>query len=384
MKYRLLEGELKMIPRTYRFVSKSLLLVSVVLAAALSAHAQKGNSFSLSSDQKALVPAPRPWTREEMLAAKPYPMPEPAYDKGNTYTVAPVKSGTPFSSPGGAGGGASVKTATAAEAVAEVAFGEPEPLAPPAYTYPFPYSRWEHLPATRYADFPYRAIGKVFFTKFGGGNFVCSGSSIGNYAVITAGHCVSDGNGHFHTNWVFVPAYNSGSAPYGQWTASFLTARVAWHTGGGDDWEEDIGGAILNKLAGLKISQKVGWLGFQSSQNIVQHWHSIGYPASSPFNGAKMIICAAGYAKTDVVNGALMTFGIGCDATGGTSGGPVIKNFSNSATGNYVNGVNSYKYTSTQPKALYSPYFGANALAIFNCLRYSGPGVLKCVAPAIP
>lgn len=374
-----------MIPRIHRFVSSSLLLASVVLLAALSAQAQKGVVSSISSAQNKLVTAPRPWTREEMLAAKPYPMPEPAFDKGDIYTVAPTRQGTPFSSPGGMGE-ASAKTATAAEAVAEAAFGpDPQPLAPPAYTYPFPYSRWENLPATRYADFPYRTIGKVFFTKFGGGNFVCSASSISNYAVITAGHCVSDGLGHFHTNWVFVPAYNSGSAPYGQWTANFLTTRAAWHTGSGNDWEEDIGGAILNKLAGLKISQKVGWLGFQSSQSIIQHWHSIGYPAAAPFTGAKMIICAAGYAKTDVVNGALMTFGIGCDTTGGTSGGPLIKNFSNTTvSSNYVNGVNSYKYNSTQPKALYSPYFGANALAIFNCLRYSGPGTLKCVAPAVP
>ncbi|HEY0375468.1 MAG TPA: trypsin-like serine protease [Pyrinomonadaceae bacterium] len=373
-----------MIPRTIRFASKFFLPASVILLTALAAQAQKGNVSSLNSAQNALVPAARPWTREEMLAAKPYPLAEPAYDKGDIYTVAPVKSGTPFSSPGGMGG-ASEKTPTAAEAVAEVAFGpDPEPNAPPAYAYPFPFSRWENLPAARYADFPYRTIGKVFFTKFGGGSFVCSGSSIGNYAVITAGHCVSDGLGHFHTNWVFVPAYNSGSAPYGQWAASFLTTRAAWHTGGGNDYEEDIGGAILNKLAGLKISQKVGWLGFQSSQSIVQHWHSIGYPAAAPFTGAKQIICAAGYAKTDVVNGVLMTFGIGCDATGGTSGGPLIKNFANNAAANnYVNGVNSYKYTTTQPKALYSPYFGANALAIFNCLRYSGPGVLKCVAPAV-
>ena len=373
-----------MIPRTHRFfVSRFLLLVSLMLVAALGAQAQKGNSSSINSAQNGLVTAPRPWTREEMLAAKPYPMPEPAYDKGDIYTVAPVKSGTPFSSPGGFGGEA--KTPTAAEAVAEVAFGEPTPQAPPSYTYPFPFSRWENLPAARYADFPYRAIGKVFFTKFGGGSFVCSGSSIGNYAVITAGHCVSDGNGHFHTNWIFVPAYNSGSAPYGQWTASSLTVRSPWHTGGGTKYEEDIGGAILNKLAGLKISQKVGWLGFQSSQNIVQHWHSIGYPAGAPFTGAKMIICAAGYAKTDIVNGALMTFGIGCDTTGGTSGGPLIKNFANNAAANnYVNGVNSYKYTTTQPKALYSPYFGANALNIFNCLRYSGPGTFRCTAPAAP
>lgn len=375
-----------MIPRTHRFlVSRFLLLASLMLLASLSAQAQKGTSSSLNSDQRALVPAPRPWTREEMLAAKPYPLAQPAYDKGDIYTVAPMKSGTPFSAPGGLGGEAGGKTQTAAEAVAEVAFGEPSPLAPPAYTYPFPFSRWENLPATRYADFPYRTVGKVFFTKFGGGNFVCSGSSIGNYAVITAGHCVSDGLGHFHTNWVFVPAYNSGSAPYGQWTANFLTVRSPWHTGGGSKFEEDIGGAVLNKLAGLKISQKVGWLGFQSSQTIVQHWHSIGYPAAAPFTGAKQIICAAGYAKTDIVNGALMTFGIGCDSTGGTSGGPLIKNFANNvASNNYVNGVNSYKYTSTQPKALYSPYFGANALNIFNCLRYSGPGVFKCTAPATP
>ena len=368
--------------RVDKFASRALLLVGVLLLAAAGAQAQKGNSSSLNSAQREAVAAPRPWTREEMLAARPMPMPEPAYDMGNTYSLAPLRAGTPVSEPSGVGE-AGGRTVTAAQAVEELAFG-PEPLAAPAYTYPFPFSRWEHL-AGRYSDFPYRTIGKVFFTKYGGGNRVCSASSIGNYGVITAGHCVSDGLGHYHTNWVFVPAYYNGTAPYGQWTANHLWVRTAWHNGGANDYQEDIGGAVLNKLGGLKISQRVGWLGFQASQNIVQHWHSIGYPAEYPFTGAKMIICAAGYARTDMVVGALMTFGIGCDTTGGTSGGPLIKNFANvGGSTNYVNGVNSYKYNTTQPKALYSPYFGANATNIWNCLRYSGPGVMKCVAPPAP
>ena len=40
--------------------------------------------------------------------------------------------------------------------------------------------------------------------------------------VLTAGHCVNDGPGAFHTNWMFVPGYRDGARPYGTWTARDL------------------------------------------------------------------------------------------------------------------------------------------------------------------
>jgi V8-like Glu-specific endopeptidase len=362
-----------MTPSFSRLMSSMILLLGFLFVMSGAVTAQETISSIGSAEQGRVTPA-RPWTREEMLAAKPYPLPEL---KGIPVKDAVVRpDGEAEIHPGARGGNAPLQDSL-------VSVGEdasPTAVAA-AYTYPFPFTRYENL-ATNYAVFPYKTIGKVFFKK-AGQPFVCSASSIGNYAVLTAGHCVSDGQGHFHTDWVFVPAYNAGAAPFGQWTSNMLIVSSAWHTGGGSLWSADFGGAVLNKLANQKISQRVGWLGWAVNLPVAaQHWHSIGYPASAPFNGAKQIICAASWATSDSAN----TFGIGCDATGGTSGGPLIRLFKPgvSSASNYVNGLNSYKYTTTQPLALYSPYFGNSAKSHIACLQNSGPGQFKCAPPAVP
>jgi V8-like Glu-specific endopeptidase len=388
-----------MVVRTIKLASMTLLLLSALLVVIPDARAQKGNSVSTSSpaQQNAIAAtANREWTLEEMKSARPYP----AIRQGGPeeYKQPPVPDGPPGTTPSFKGGPAlTIKESLMAEQnESAAAIFEPEATAAPAYSYPYPFSRWEQL-STRYTDYPYRTVGKVFFRQ-NGVPFVCSASSIGNYGVITAGHCVSNGKGVYHTNWVFVPAYYqaastiAAAAPYGQFTAAKLFVRTLWHTGGGDDWQEDIGGAILNKntigASTLKVSQRVGTLGTAWNQSIVQHWHSIGYPQAAPFTGMRMIICAAGYAKTDItiVGSTYATFGIGCDMTGGASGGPMIRKLAAAplAGTNQVNGVNSYKYNSTQPLALYSPYFASNAQSIIGCIINSSPTLTKCVAPAAP
>lgn len=362
-----------MTPRFQKLVSSMVLLLGVLFVVSAGAQGQETLSSVGSAEQGKVTPS-RPWSREEMLAAKPYPLAELKGIPANNGVVRP--DGPAEIHPGGRGGNALLK-----DSLLSIREEESPSAVTAAYTYPFPFTRYENL-AANYTVIPYRMVGKVFFKK-AGQPFVCSASSIGNYAVISAGHCVSDGMGHFHTDWVFVPAYNAGAAPYGQWTANMLIVSSAWHTGGGSLWGSDFGGAVLNKVAGLKISQKVGWLGWAVNLPVgQQHWHSIGYPASAPFNGAKQIICAASWATSD----SATTFGIGCDATGGTSGGPLIRLLKPGLTGaaNYVNGLNSYKYTTTQPLALYSPYFGNSAKSHIGCLINSGPGQFKCVAPAVP
>lgn len=66
------------------------------------------------------------------------------------------------------------------------------------------YNVTEYVPAPEYSQMPYKAIGKIYFTR-AGMNYVCSGVANGNCTVITAGHCVSDGQGHYHSNWIFKP-----------------------------------------------------------------------------------------------------------------------------------------------------------------------------------
>ena len=233
------------------------------------------------------------------------------------------------------------------------------------YGYPPPFTRHEVL--CPYTIYPYRTIGKLFF-KRGGRSYVCSASSIGNYAIWTAGHCLHEGNGQsggWSTNVVFVPAYRDGSAPYGQWSAKALWVRTAWYKNGiPKGLCQDMGGAILFPKSSKRISQVVGWLGFAWNWSRIQHWHALGYPAASPFNGMRMIETEASYAYNGSVGCSPAPIGIGCDMTGGCSGGPWIWRF---GTGNYLNGDNSYRRT-TRPEELFSPYFGNHAKSLRDTL----------------
>ena len=88
-------------------------------------------------------------------------------------------------------------------------------------------------------------FGKVFFT-LGGQDWVCSGTSTDSAngdVVTTAGHCLNEGPGRYATNWVFVPAYEDGDAPYGTWVATDLYAPSAWANGG--DFDYDMAFAVM-------------------------------------------------------------------------------------------------------------------------------------------
>jgi len=247
---------------------------------------------------------------------------------------------------------------------AEATGADVETLA--GYAYPPPFTRWENM--CKYTTYPFCTIGKLFFRR-GGSRYVCSAASIGNCAIWTAGHCLHAGDGKpdgWSTNVVFVPAYKDGNAPFGQWSAKQLWVRTSWYKNGiPKGLCQDMGGAILHKRNGRKISQVVGWLGFAWNWSRVQHWLSIGYPAAAPFNGQRMNIAAASYAYNGSVGCTPAPVGMGNDLTGGSSGGPWVWKF---GTGNYANGNNSYR-RSTKPKEMYSPYFGNAAKSLFDTLK---------------
>lgn len=239
------------------------------------------------------------------------------------------------------------------------------------YNYPGPFTVYEVGRICPYTKYPYVTVGKLFF-KQNGRSYVGSAASIGNYAIFTAGHCVHTGSGKasgWSTNVVFVPAYKNGAAPRGQWKASHLITRSRWYNNGiPNGLTEDMGGAVLHKLNGKKISQRVGWLGTAWNWGRYQHWHAVGYPAAAPYNGKVMWDTQASYAYNGTVSG-IKPVGIGCDMTGGCSGGPWIRRF---GSGQHLNGVNSYR-RSNKPKELFSPYFDNRAKSILAALKGGTP-----------
>jgi V8-like Glu-specific endopeptidase len=210
-------------------------------------------------------------------------------------------------------------------------------------------------PAALHADEnPVSHIGKVFFTM-GGSNYVCSGNSVvsnNKSTVSTAGHCVNEGPGAFATNFIFVPAYLNGAAPYGKWAAKGLYTPTQWSSAG--DMQYDTGFAVVAPLNGQNLADVVGASGVQFNAARGLTYKSFGYPAAAPFDGSSLVSCT-GPASNDPYNPQFLSQGIPCDMTGGSSGGPW---FIGTSSGGFQNSINSYGYGS-RSEVMYGPYWGS-------------------------
>jgi V8-like Glu-specific endopeptidase len=318
--------------------------------------------------------ATRDWTAEEMAAAKPYPLQSPQVAPKIASPALPDASLSGnlqmVTFPGGMPEGEQVALSNNGENV----LGLSDLLAPTGYAYPGPFTRYTYWGKV-YKDWPAKTIGVLFFWQRGG-SYRCSAASIGGYAIWTAGHCVHDGSGSplgWSYNVVFVPGYDTGRARLGQWRGVALWTLTGWFNSGNLGY--DMGGVVLLKYKRKLISQKVGWLGFAYTPDTnpyyaQYHWFEIGYPASYPFDGNKQVICASSYAYSDA-NFSPNPVGVGCDQTGGTSGGPWIWGY---GSGFYVNGNMSYRYTNPDhPLEMFSPYFGDAAHGLWYQLVTSVP-----------
>jgi V8-like Glu-specific endopeptidase len=208
--------------------------------------------------------------------------------------------------------------------------------------------------------------GRVFFT-YQGRTASCSGSAVnsGNKStVITAGHCVKL-TGAFHTNWVFVPAYNNGSAPFGTWTARALMATPQWVAS--ENITYDIGAAVVNTLNGASLTDVVGGQGIAFNQPRGQNMYAFGYPAAAPYNGTILIYCSGRVFNEFLGTGAI---GMTCNMTGGASGGPWFLQFSEATGTGVLNSVNSFKYNFL-PIWMFGPYFGTDAQNLYNTAQAS-------------
>jgi hypothetical protein len=304
---------------------------------------------------------PRPWTAAEMQAAIPYPLPQ--REGGPTAAVVPEPpAGEPGFIPARPPEGSTLlprPRGSTGPAVGMAAAGE-------GFGYPPPFDRYAPYALPRNV-FPFVAVGRLFFVREGV-RYSCSAASIGNFAVWTAGHCLHDGasgDAGWSQNVVFVPAYHNGRAPLGQWPAAVLWTKQGWFADG--DLRYDMGGAVLRRLGGRKISQRVGALGFAWNQGFKVHWYAVGYPAVAPFDGRRQFLCSASFATADPALGVPAPVAMGCDLTGGISGGPWLLAFTPSGDGNYLNGNFSYGYTE-EPLQVYSPYFDDAAKSLYDVL----------------
>jgi hypothetical protein len=223
-----------------------------------------------------------------------------------------------------------------------------------------------------------KGTGKVFFTM-AGTNYTCSGAVTddggreGYSLVLTAGHCAYDEtNGSAATNWIFIPGYDEAptrtcdATKYGCWTSKGLVADRHYATAGGfntqaitHDWAFAVvdgggldGGTQLDGLASFAIDF--------NAPNAFRY--AFGYPAQGKYGGSDLVYCAGDPISDSGTSGN--TWGLACDMTPGSSGGPWFKAFGGAS--GILNSLNSYKYIGGQYKNyMFGPKFNGETSATY-------------------
>jgi hypothetical protein len=237
-----------------------------------------------------------------------------------------------------------------------------------------------------YSDaFPRRTHGRVFLT-LGGTEYFCSATVVASAAhtlVWTAGHCLygSELGLGFAANWIFIPGYRDGQAPYGTWTATELLTTDGWRNQA--NLRVDLGAALLARdEQGRGIEDAVGARKIAFDERRDQTFEAYGYPTVDPntpllapnFNGERLFRCVSPRTATDRPPGhGPATLEIACDMTSGASGGSWV------IDDRFVNSVTSYSFE-FDPRRLYGPYLGSAAKRLYRSA--SGPPLL-CAGRAV-
>jgi hypothetical protein len=226
--------------------------------------------------------------------------------------------------------------------------------------------------------------GKVVFT-LDSGDYICTGTVVTDNTsnrsiVISAGHCAYDWGtaGGFARNWMFIPdfdqspTYTCAQTAYGCWTASALVVSSGFANAGSFsdtavqyDWSF----AVITQ-PGTKngsLDGTVGSLPLQaSSMTTGTQVFDFGYPAAGRYHGSDLIYCADQVFTDPGVNNK--TYGIDCNMTGGSSGGPWFSDFA-SSTGDSgtIRAVNSYGYNGVTKE--YASMFNQNTANAFSAAK---------------
>ncbi len=242
--------------------------------------------------------------------------------------------------------------------------------------------------------------GRVLFT-LGGSDYICSGSVVqesnaNQSIVLTAGHCATENDGATAaTNWLFIPSfdtaptYTCSATTYGCWVADALYSDKAFYTAGAfndtavqHDWSFAVvstggksGGAQLDATVGGSFN--IAYSGV-SAGNVLS---AFGYPAAGKYHGKDLVYCK-GPLGTDANTGDT-TWSMGCNMTGGSSGGPWVT----TTTTNYTYGtttlrsLNSYGYSGVTK--MFGPKFNSNTQAVFTAAN-TGTVTSTVVRTVIP
>jgi V8-like Glu-specific endopeptidase len=365
-------------PKSFEAIISVAIFLMTGLAFAPNAAAQA--ALTMSTVGAASSSATDYWTPERMANAKPLPLPRVAA------TNVKIESAARASGPAvGANGSPGLLNAVPDNRnvlfVPKAAAASQDDLAAPeafgTSGAPFTSSRLVPNAATAAGNvYPNRINGKLFFTKPGVGNFVCSATVQRPGIITTAGHCVHKGSGGssgFFTNFSFVPALRNGVGPFNTWPATFVVVTGTWASGGGtvpnaaDYAIIELAPRTCSGATRL-IGNCIGFAGFQTGSFFNEHITSIGYPCNIDSCNIVHRVDSEPHQNVSPNN-----ITIGSDMTGGSSGGGWYQNYGEYGSGqptgsntgaNRLRAVTSWGFVSTAPKV--------QGASIFDS-RFAGP-----------
>lgn len=242
------------------------------------------------------------------------------------------------------------------------------------------YRRYEIGNTTAY---PYVAHGRLF-VEDGDWEWSCSATIVAGAnesTVATAAHCLYDVDGLRWPDAIyFAPGYRLGRAPFGYWPAYHAWVTGEWAEsvdGGFPDERYDVGYLYVPPVQGVSLADSFGTRGVVFNLPRTT-FSSFGYPADWPFDGERLFTCESAAGGVDANELSPQPNAMGCDMTGGSSGGGWI-----AAGTASVNSVVGYHYDD-EPEVQYGPYFGAVAQAVYQeAVRHEAP-VSPTPAPPTP
>ncbi len=224
-----------------------------------------------------------------------------------------------------------------------------------------------------------RQTGRVYFTDKEGA-WICSASALsdssstdGYSLVLSAGHCAYDGSGGWAENWMYIPdfdaspTYTCSNTLYGCWTAEALVLSSAFVTGGGFgggtlgyDWSIAVVGP--GGKGGTQLDAMGGYVLKTSGNGIGDTAWPFGYPAAGKYHGTNLTYCKG---KTVADPFGYPTWGVACDMTGGSSGGPWLVGTTDPAgTAGEVASLNSYGYSGL--RYMFGPIFNSHTRDVYD------------------
>jgi V8-like Glu-specific endopeptidase len=328
------------------------------------------------------------WTSERLRGAQPKELPAPAITgpeglPEGAQVEGPELTRTPREGEGGSGAPPTIDPGDSLGRQlpfepAEMSPGAPTPRATSSFGAFFTTTRV--FPDAATTTYPYRTVGKLFFRDpRRNTNNVCSGAVLRPRLVATAGHCVTSpstdpAQRYFFTNFLFVPSFNNGAAPFGSWSSSRQWVLTAWHNSNGAVPNPgDVAILMMNdqqvNAQTRTIGSITGWLGWQINALSRNHLTLLGYPCNLDACARMQMTNAGSFAS-----GGQNTFVYGSASRGGHSGGPWIQDFGVAAAGsppntlglNLLVGITSYGPTATEPKYLGASIFDNSFVNLLN------------------